>query len=321
MPGATLDIVIPLYDEEAVLPALIGELERALSPEALAARGISAARCLFVDDGSSDGSLAVLRGARPAGIRVSVLRLSRNFGHQAAITAGVAHATADWVAVMDADLQDPPACILEMLERGRRGADVVYGQRRSRQESGLLRLCYAAFYAIYRLLSPIAVPAHAGDFCLMSRRVVDELNRLPERVRFARGLRSWVGFRQEAVAYDRPARAAGDSRYGLRGLYRLATDGIAALSLRPLQVAQALAVLYLLLSAGVVLASLADVFEGVPAEARFDILLALVLFSNAIVLFCLYILGAYLGRTYLEVKGRPTYIVAEVVELHDGAPG
>lgn len=313
----TLDIVIPLYNEEAVLPALLAELERTFTPQALARGGVSAVRCLFVDDGSEDGSVAILTEPRARDVGVSIIRLSRNFGHQSAVTAGVASASSDLVAVMDADLQDPPACILEMIERWRQGADVVYAQRRSRQEGAFLRLCYAAFYGLYRLLSPIAVPAHAGDFCLMSRRVVDELNRLPERVRFARGLRSWVGFRQEAVPYDRPARSAGRSRYGLRSLYRLATDGIAALSLRPLQIAQALAVVYLFLSLAVIVASLLDVFEGLQASARIDILMVLFLLSNAVVLFCLYIIGAYLGRTYLEVKGRPTYIVAEVIEPRD----
>ena len=319
--AVTLDLVIPFYDEEAVLPALLEALRATFSEANRRQRGIREVRCLFVDDGSTDGSVDLLCGAAGDGLRISILRLSRNFGHQAAVAAGLEHADADLVAVMDADLQDPPACVLEMLEAWRAGADVVHAQRRNRQEGPLLRLGYEAFYALYRGLSPIGVPAHVGDFCLMSRRVLEALNALPERVRFSRGLRAWIGFEQTVVPYDRPARVAGASRYGWRDLYRLATDGIVALSLRPLQLTQLLAILFLLLTVGVLGASALRLFDGLGLEARLDLVLILLLMGNFVVLFSLYILGAYVGRAYLEVKGRPTYISAERLEPgRDAAP-
>jgi len=215
--------------------------------------------------------------------------------------------------VMDADLQDPPGCILEMLEKWRSGFEVVYAQRRNRKEGLAKRVLYSAFYRLYRALSPISVPIDSGDFCLMSRKVVEQLNRLPESLRFPRGLRSWVGFPQAAIRYDRPARAAGESRYGWRDLYQLATDGIAALSLRPLKLAQFLALLYLLLSVGAVTGLLLNVFADVDLRSQLLIILLILLSSNALILLCLYILGAYLGRAYVEIKGRPGYIVAETL--------
>lgn len=315
--AVTLDLVIPFLDEEAVLPALLDALANTFSPAAREALGIAGVRCLFVDDGSRDRSLALLREAQAGeddAFRVTVVRLSRNFGHQAAVTAGLAHAGADLVVVMDADLQDPPECVPDLVRAWREGADVVHAQRRSRQEDWLHRLGYAAFYRLYRWLSPIHVPVDSGDFCLLSRRVVEELNRLPEKVRFTRGLRTWIGFEQAVVPYDRPGRVQGRSRYGWWDLYRLATDGIASLSLRPLQLAQFLAILFLLLSLGLLVASALQLFDGLALESRVDLVLLLVLAGNSLVLFCLYLLGGYVGRTYLEAKGRPTYVVAEVIE-------
>lgn len=311
----TLDLVIPFLDEEAVLPALLDALASTFSPAAREAHGIAGVRCVFVDDGSRDRSLALLREAQADGaLELTVVRLSRNFGHQAAVTAGLVHSRADLVVVMDADLQDPPECVPDLVRAWREGADVVHAQRRSRQEDWAHRLGYAAFYRLYRWLSPIQVPVDSGDFCLMSRRVVDELNRLPEKVRFTRGLRTWIGFEQAVVPYDRPGRVQGRSRYGWWDLYRLATEGIASLSLRPLQLAQLLAILFLLLSVGLLVASVLQLFDGLALESRVDLVLLLVLAGNSLVLFCLYLLGGYVGRTYLEAKGRPTYVVAEVLE-------
>lgn len=306
----TLDLVIPFLDEEAVLPVLLDALRETFAPAACAEHGLLGVRCVFVDDGSRDGSVDLLREAQGGSLGIEVVRLSRNFGHQAAVTAGLAHSTAHLVVVMDADLQDPPACVLDLLAAYRGGADVVHAQRRNRQESLLLRFGYAAFYRVYGLLSSIEVPRDCGDFCLLTRRVVDELNRLPEKVRFNRGLRSWVGFEQAVVPYDRPARAKGESRYGWLDLYRLATDGITSLSLRPLQLAQFMSIVFLLASLLLLGASILRVFD----VTNLDLLLIVVVASNSVVLFCLYLLGSYVGRAYLEVKGRPTYVVAEVFE-------
>jgi glycosyltransferase involved in cell wall biosynthesis len=310
----SLDVVIPMYEEAPVLPLLLRALEETFSPEARRRHGISRVRCLFVDDGSEDDSVDVVLAHRPADLDVTVVRLSRNFGHQAAVTAGIVASSADVVAVIDADLQDPPACILEMVEKWRDGFEVVYARRRNRKE-GIVRVAlYWFFYRLYRMLTPISVPVDSGDFCLMSRRVIDELNKLPEKVRFPRGLRSWVGFAQTAIDYDRPARAAGETRYGWGDLYELATDGIAALSLRPLQLAQVLSIVYVFLSGAYAVAILTGMIGASNPARQLSLLLVLTLVSNGLMLFCLYVVGAYLGRAYLEVKARPTYIVAETIE-------
>lgn len=315
----TLDIVIPMYNEAKVLPVLLDVLATTFSAAVCEQHRISKVTCLFVDDGSSDESVQIVQATRVAALHTGIIRLSRNFGHQAAVTAGIATASGDLVAVMDADLQDPPGCILEMIEKWRQGFEVVFAVRRNRKEGPVKVALYWTFYRVYRLLTPIPVPTDSGDFCLMSRRVVDELNRLPEKVRFARGLRSWIGFRQTAVAYDRPARAAGESRYGMAALYQLATEGIASLSLRPLQLAQLLSILYLSLTVGAVPAMMLGLFDSADLNTRLSIVLVLMLLSNSIILFCLYIIGAYLGRAYLEVKGRPSYVVADV--LWSDTPG
>jgi dolichol-phosphate mannosyltransferase len=308
-----------MYDEAPVLPVLFEALSSTFTPDTCSKYGIASVNCLFVDDGSRDSSIATAQEAAVERLGVRILRLSRNFGHQAAVCAGLANSSADLVAVMDADLQDPPALIPEMVEKWRDGFEVVYGRRASRQEGPLKRLLYAAFYRLFRLLSPIDVPVDAGDFCLLSRRAVDELNRLPEAVRFPRGLRAWIGFPQTAIQYDRPARAAGKSSYGWRDLYNLATEGIASLSLRPLQVAQVLALLYLLLSLGAVIALLQNTFAETELRTQLSLLILLLIGSNSLILLCLYILGAYLGRTYSEVKGRPSYIVYQDLVVQEPA--
>lgn len=309
-----LDIVIPMYNEAEVLPALLETLAETFTPAVRDRLHVRSIRCLFVDDGSTDDSVAIVRRARIPGIGIRVIQLSRNFGHQAAVTAGIAYSGGDLVAIIDADLQDPPWVILEMIVKWRDGAEVVYAQRRNRKEGAPKRVLYWAFYRLYRLLSPITVPVDSGDFCLMSRRVVKELNALPESVRFPRGLRSWVGFRQTAVEYDRPARQAGDTHYAWGDLYKLATDGIASLSLRPLKVAQFLALVYIGLSGFTLVGLFFGGFERLSVRFQLSALFAFVVVSNALLLLCLYILGAYLGRAYLEVKGRPPYIVADVLD-------
>lgn len=311
----TLDLVIPVYNEREVLPSLIDSLQRTFSTEACAEHGLSEVRCLFVDDGSTDQSFDFLRHTSVPGVQISIIRFSRNFGHQAAVTAGIVRATGDLVVVMDADLQDPPSCTLEMVKKWREGFEVVYAVRRKRKETRLKVFLYWAFYRIYDMLSSIKVPVDSGDFCLMSRRVVDELNQLPEKVRFPRGLRTWVGFPQTAIEYDRPARLAGDSHYGWKDLYALATDGIASLSLRPLQLAQLLSILYFVSTFLGLVALTMGVFDEASVRTQLSVVFFLLLMSNSIILFCLYILGAYLGRAYLEVKGRPSYIVAEIVHV------
>ena len=224
-----LSVVIPLFNEEENVVALWDRLRAVL--ESLG----SPFEVLFVDDGSRDATPHMVDGLHAEDERVVVIHLSRNFGHQAAISAGLEHALGQAVVVMDGDLQDPPELIPELLGLWRGGYEVIYAVRRSRQEGIFKRLGYRAFYRLLGLISDLEIPLDSGDFCLMDRRVVDILNRLPERCRFVRGLRSFLGFRQVGLDYDRPAREAGRPKYTLRKLSALAIDGLVSFSSAPLR--------------------------------------------------------------------------------------
>ncbi len=315
VPEADLDLVIPVYNEERVLPALLRRLDEVFSPETLEANGIGRIRYRFVDDGSQDRSAEILATHSGINDRVVVYRLSRNFGHPNAISAGLDYANADAVAVLDADLQDPPELILGMLERWRDGVDVVFAQRRKRKESAAKRLGYWVFYRLVSLLSDLEIPLDSGDFCLMDRRVVEAMRALPERLRFPRILRSWVGFEQAGIEYDRPARAAGTTKYSFARLYQLATDGIASSSIRLLRLAQLFSFTFAVLTAGLlaVLLFALGTYSGERESLLMLSVLILVAGGNFVITTCLYILGAYVGRTYLEAKGRPPYLIMEVV--------
>src|SRR6266496_3809947 len=225
-------IAIPIYNEESTIPELLQRTRAVLD-------GISDGphELLFVDDGSSDRTLQLLEEAAQADPRISVIALSRNFGHQAALSAALDHAVGDAVVLMDGDLQDAPEDIPFLIERYREGYDVVYATRATRRENWLIQLNYFLFYRLQAMLSDTRLPLDAGDFGLMSRRVVDQIRRMPERQRYLRGLRSWVGFRQVAVPLDHAERHSGKSKYGFLKLLKLASDGIFAFSVVPLRAA------------------------------------------------------------------------------------
>jgi polyisoprenyl-phosphate glycosyltransferase len=319
----SLDLVIPVWNEEAVLSLLFARLREAFSPERCAGSGIGSVRYVLVDDGSHDRTAELIRAEIEKGLPALLLRLSRNFGHQAAVSAGLDHARADLVAVIDADLQDPPELIHEMTARWRQGFDVVYGVRRRRKENPFKVAGYWAFYRLIALLSDLKIPLDGGDFGLMDQRVVHALRSLPETLRFPRVLRAWVGFRQSGVEYDRPERQAGSTKYTLRRLYRLATDGVASSSVRPLQLAQVFSFSYFVLMFVLGLVILRRLFlaetTGLPPSVLLTYLL--IVSASFVQSLCLYILGAYVGRTYLEVKRRPTYLVMETVAPPDGDDG
>lgn len=311
----SLDIVIPVFNEEAVIDALVERLRATFAPEALALHGVDRFRVLFVDDGSRDRTAAMIADHIRAGLPAVCLRLTRNFGHQAALSAGLDHADADLVAVMDADLQDPPELIWEMLGRLREGYHVAYAQRRDRQEGPIKRLGYWAFYRMLAVMSDIEIPLDSGDFCLMTRPVVEAMRSLPERLRFPRVLRAWVGFRQVGVEYARSARELGVTKYSWSRLYHLATDGLASATTRPLRMAQVLACAYFLAAAALTLSFV--VFHSQWAGAGLVFLLFLLLVVTvsgfAMMMLCIYILGAYISRLYIEVKARPTYLILETI--------
>ncbi|MCL6596621.1 MAG: glycosyltransferase family 2 protein [Firmicutes bacterium] len=300
MSEPTLSVVVPVFDEEAVIDAAFERLRAVL-----VAMG-EPFEILFVDDGSRDSTPAHLERLRAADARVGVVTLSRNFGHQMAISAGMEMARGRAIVVIDADLQDPPEVIPRLVERWRAGADVVYARRIERRgESAFKRGSAAAFYRLLGRLAEVPIPAEAGDFRLVDRRVRDVLVRMPERRRFVRGMVAWTGFRQEAVDYVRDARAAGRSKYSLARMLRLAADALLSFSDRPARwVAGAGAVLFALSCAALVVLA-------VTAAAPWWWVLAAVAALDGVVLLSLGVVGAYAARIYDEVRGRPPYVVAQ----------
>ncbi len=306
-----LSVVIPCYNETGVLPLLEERLRAALPVLGMPFEVV------FVDDGSTDGTYEWLAALHSRDPRFKLLSFSRNFGHQAAVMAGLGAARGEVVAVLDADLQDPPELLATCLKHWREGDQVVYCRREERQEGPLLRGLYAAFYRLLRASSEVAMPLDAGDFCIMDRRVVDVIVAMPEHRVFVRGLRAWAGFRQRALAYARPARAAGETKYGLRRLLSLAANGLFSFTLIPLRVATFLGLLLILLSSAWGVFVLAWRLFGfrvygltaseLPGWTGFVLLLIL---FGSVQLVLLGVLGEYVGRIYEEAKGRPRYVVA-----------
>ena len=308
MKNTELCVVSPVFCEQDGIETFYQRLVAVLEP----LDGI-AFQLLFVDDGSTDGSLDLLRKIAERDKRVRVLALSRNFGHQLAITCGMDAARGDVVVVMDSDLQDPPEIIPRMLEQWRAGSKVVYGVRASRDGETRLKLATArAFYRLLNRLSDIPLPLDAGDFRLLDRQVIDVLSELREENRYIRGLVSWLGFPQSAVIYERDARYAGKTKYSLAKMVKLALDGITSFSRRPLRLAftvgSALTVVAGLLAAYIVVAKLAEPASSIPGFAS---LMCVVLFLGGFQLLFLGLLGEYVGRIYGETKRRPLYIVAD----------
>ncbi|MDJ0929066.1 MAG: glycosyltransferase family 2 protein [Gammaproteobacteria bacterium] len=311
-----LSVVVPCFNEQDVIQMTHDRLVGALG--SLADYGLEV---VYVNDGSSDDTESMLFALAAAEPRVRVVSLARNFGHQPAVTAGLVHASGDVVAIIDADLQDPPEVIPEMLKLWRDGYEVVYGVRTRRKEGILKRAAYASFYRLYKLLANIDMPLDSGDFALLDRRVVDVLNGLPEKNRFLRGLRTWAGFRQTGYTYERAARAAGEPKYSFRALMRLAFDGIFNFSTTPLT---------LIFVAGAIISGLAAIAALVYLAARvwgfsvfgqspedvpgFTTLILTILFFSGVQLISVGILGEYLGRIYQETKMRPTYVIKELRE-------
>jgi polyisoprenyl-phosphate glycosyltransferase len=303
-----LSVAVPVHDEEENLPTLLARLGAVLD----AVPG-GPHEMLFVDDGSSDGSARLLREAAARDPRVVLVELSRNFGHQAALSAALDHVQGDVVVVMDADLQDEPESIPLFLARYAEGYDVVYAQRTRRKEPLLLRACYFLFYRLAASVSTIRLPLDAGDFGLFSRRVVDLLRRMPERQRYLRGLRAWAGFRQVGVPVERAARNAGESSYGARKLLALAFDGIFAFSVVPLRAATLVGALAVLVAVLFSIYQLFARFFLAHQPRGFTALILALTFLSGVQLLFLGIIGEYLGRVYEEVKARPLYVVQRVV--------
>jgi dolichol-phosphate mannosyltransferase len=298
----TLTVVVPLLDEEELIPVLIARLARVLD-------GLTVeAEVILVDDGSRDGTLGAIARAHAADSRFVGLALSRNFGHQAAISAGLAHARGDAVVVMDGDLQDPPEAIGPLWAKLREGYDVVYAVRASRPEGFLKRLAYRAFYRVLERLVDIEIPLDAGDFGIMSRRVAMHLSAMPERRRFVRGLRAWVGFRQTGLMIDRAPRHSGRPKFTVGKLLGLAIDGLVGLSDAPLRWAGGFGLLVMMAALTALAGGVAIGIGGGTAPGWFWIA-TLLGFSTGLQLLSMAILGEYVGRILEEVNGRPLYVV------------
>ncbi len=313
MDNATLGIVIAAYNEADALPGMHARLSRVLDGLGMPAQVV------YVDDGSRDATWAVLSGLAAADPRVRALRLSRNFGKELALTAGLDHVDADAVVVLDADGQDPPELLPEFVARWREGHDVVYGTRASREgESWFKKATAAAFYRVMNRLSNTSVPADTGDFRLMSRRVVEALRGLRERQRFMKGLFAWVGYPSSSILYQREARIAGRSKFNYWRLWNFALEGITGFSTAPLRAATYVglgtALVAFAYGAWIIAKTLlwSDPVRGFPT------IMAVVLFLGGVQLMALGVIGEYLGRLYLEAKQRPLYLVQE---WRGGAPG
>jgi dolichol-phosphate mannosyltransferase len=310
MSRPTLSLVLPVYNEEEVIPILHDRLQAFLGQV-----GVDA-EVVFVNDGSSDRSMDLLRALVAKDARYKVVSFTRNFGHGNAITAGVDYARGHAVVIMDADLQDPPEVIVQMLQRWREGYDVVYGQRLSREGETKFKLFTARwFYRLLRALVPINVPLDTGDFRLMSRQVVVALRALRETHRFVRGIVAWIGFRQCAVLYDRPSRVAGETKYPLSKMLRLALDALTSFSVVPLRFSTYLGIVISLGSLLVAFWALLAKFAFHNTVPGWTATVVLVSLLSSVQLLMIGILGEYVGRVYEQVKGRPLYLVGETLNL------
>lgn len=299
-----LSIVIPMFNEAAVFPQLRQELSRVRGDFGCATE------IVMVDDGSSDETYAAMQAWSREDTSIKSVALSRNFGHQIAVSAGLEIARGDAVVVMDADLQDPPAVAVQMLQRYREGFDVVYGQRIARHESWFKRFTANVFYRLMRTFIDKRLPPNVGDFRLLSRRVVDDLKRMPERDRFLRGMVAWVGYAQTAVPYDRPRRAAGETKYPFWKMVRFALTAVTAFSDMPLRLVSWVGVASVFVSLLMIVRTLFLYYFGTtPLVLGWASLTILISFFSGVILLSIGVVGLYVGKIFAEAQRRPLYLV------------
>jgi polyisoprenyl-phosphate glycosyltransferase len=311
----SISVAIPVYNEEAVLPELLHRTRAVLDQMPGGPHQI-----VLVDDGSSDRTRELLEGATNKDSRLVVVELSRNFGHQTALGAALDYVSGDVTILMDADLQDPPEAIPILVATYKQGYDVVYVQRVNRKEAWWLRACYYLFYRLLAALSSIQLPLDAGDFSLMSRRVIHEIRKMPEHHRYMRGMRTWVGFRQIGVPIERAARRAGRTKYSPLKLLKLASDGIFAFSIVPLRAA---AIFGAAATGFSLLYSIYALYVKfwLRAPQGFTALILAITFLFGVNLFFLGVIGEYVGRVYEEAKGRPHYVIRSVINQRSRGSG
>lgn len=307
MRGSSISFIFPIFNESGNIPLLyerVCEVANSLP---------YAVELLFINDGSKDDSLKLLKALRDNDERITIIDFARNYGHQLAVTAGLDAATGDAVIVMDSDLQDPPAVALELIAQWEAGHDVVYAQRRTRKDSPFKKATAAAFYKVLRRVSEIDIPPNTGDFRLLDRRVVDEVNKFREHDRFIRGMVAYVGFSQVAVEFDRDERFSGTTGYPLRKMLKLAADGILGFSTFPLTIIARVGFAAAALSVvGVLYALFMKLFVPTAVIEGWTFIVISVLFMGGLQLIMLGILGGYIGRIYTQVQNRPLYGVRKI---------
>lgn len=301
-------LIIPIYNEEETIPELYRRVSSVIE------RLDGKVELILVNDGSRDRSLSLMRELHQQDDRICYLSLARNFGHQMAVTAGLNFARGQVIIILDADLQDPPELIPRMLEKWKQGYQIVYAQRtKRRKESWFKRFTAYVFYRLLKRLADVDIPADTGDFCLMDRQVVDVLNTMPERNRYIRGLRAWIGFRQTAVKFERDPRFAGEVKYTFSKSLSLALNSLVSFSRVPLRLSTYLGLLSAFLS--ILMAFLVlywRLYQPHSPLTGFATIMIAIFFLGSVQLISIGILGEYIGRIYEEVKGRPLYTLAEV---------
>jgi dolichol-phosphate mannosyltransferase len=308
VPKKLITYIFPIYNEEGNIDLLYKTMDYLLAQHKKYNYEL-----IFINDGSKDQSLSLLTKLQERDDRIVVIDFSRNFGHQLAVTAGLDHARGDAVIIMDSDMQDPPSVSFELITKWEEGYDVVYAQRRTRKDTLFKKLTANLFYRVLQKLSDIEIPRNTGDFRLMDRKVVDELNKFREHDRFLRGLVSYVGFRQVAVLFDRDERHAGDTGYPLKKMLKFAADGITGFSTAPLKFVRQVGLIIAGLSfVGVLYAFIVKVFFPHVAVEGWAFIAMSILFIGGVQIIMLSVLGSYIGRIYTEVKSRPLYSIRNV---------
>ncbi|MDR1000230.1 MAG: glycosyltransferase family 2 protein [Clostridiales bacterium] len=311
----TFSVVIPAYNEQEVIAESYKRLTKVMA-------GLGEPyELIFIDDGSRDATATILADIAETDKNVILIRFSRNFGHMPAITAGMDFARGQAIMVIDADLQDPPEVFVEMVQKWREGYDVVYGVRAERQgETAFKKLTAGLFYRFLRGITDVDIPNDTGEFRLMDRKVCDAMKKIQERNRYIRGLVSWVGFKQTAVRYARERRFAGVTKYPLHKMIKFAMDGITSFSYKPLRIATHMGWAISLLSFVYLIVVLFQKLFTDTTITGWASMVAIITFSQGIVLLVLGLMGEYIGRTFDEVKGRPIYLVKEVINEPNNDP-
>ena len=309
-----ISVIVPMYYEEEVAKECYTRLKNVLEKIENYNYEI-----IFVNDGSKDKTLEILKEIAKENKKVKIISFSRNFGHQCAVTAGLRYVTGDAIVIIDADLQDPPELIPEMIKLWEEGNEVIYGKRKSREGESRFKLLTASmFYKTLNALSDVEIPKDTGDFRLVDRKVVEVINSLPEHNKFLRGLFSWVGFKQKAYEYERKERYAGKTKYPLKKMLKLAQDGIFSFSIKPLKIVGAMGILSVIISIMLfVYAVLSYAFDWNNLVPGWTSLMVTMTFIGGMILISLWMIGEYIGRIYDETKRRPEYIIDETINIEE----